>query len=96
MRRKSKKRSPGKRIASKSNMLMFKKMASPALKDKMLEGVEAGMKDYYVEEMANGNKPDAMGLFERAKSDKDMNYIYQKAAISDDEIMDIAIAIAGA
>ena len=82
-------------IVTKANMIFFKRMASPMMKDKMLEGLADGFVDYVKDERKKKKMPTAQELFDRAKDNKDMNFCYAKATIKDSEIMAIAERVVG-
>lgn len=82
-------------IVTKANMVFFKRMASPMMKDKMLEGMAEGFVDYVKDQRKKGKMPTAQELVDRAKDNKDMNFCYAKATISDKDIMAIAERVVG-
>lgn len=82
-------------MVTKANMVFFKRMASPMMKDKMLEGLADGFVDYVKDERKKGRMPTVQEVFDRAKDNKDMNYCYAKATISDADIMKVAERVVG-
>lgn len=77
-------------LATKANLIYFKKMACPAIKPQMLEGAKSGMEDWLKSERKKGKDPTVQEMFEQATKNKDMRFVFAKATISDAEIMKIA------